>query len=218
MAPPEGTGDAVVVYYTQTRSRQGRVLCFSTEDPAPSGAGALHHRVERWSLQVRRMGTQSYFYLEVPPMDPRKAIDLNRPPAGHPEQRDHGCASRAVEVEVVFRNHRKKLSASSMKPNSRDGSFGSMAWFTDPLVLAADSQDPRIHHCAERRPSEGRTSPWAGTSRRGGSDCGGCMRPSRPRTSRETRLFHSTGCTCLGPSATCPTARINPSRGSGASA
>ena len=29
-------------------------------------------------------------------MDPRKPIDLNRPPAGHPEQRDHGCASRAV--------------------------------------------------------------------------------------------------------------------------
>ena len=54
MAPPEGTGDAVVVYYTQTRSRQGRVLCFSTEDPSPSGAGALHHRVERWPLQVWR--------------------------------------------------------------------------------------------------------------------------------------------------------------------
>ena len=54
MAPPEGTGDAVALYYTQTRSRQGRVFCFSTEDPAPSGAGALHHRVERWPLQVWR--------------------------------------------------------------------------------------------------------------------------------------------------------------------
>ena len=76
-------------------------------------------------------------------MDPRKPIDLNRPPAGHPEQRDHGCASRAVEVEVVFRNHRKKL-LGLLNEAEQQGwvCFGSMAWFTDPLVLAAIARTP----------------------------------------------------------------------------
>ena len=69
-------------------------------------------------------------------MDPRTLIDLNRPPAGHPEQRDHGCKSGPIEV--VFRNYKSRL-LQLYEEARTDGlvSLGAVAWLTDFEILDA---------------------------------------------------------------------------------
>ena len=64
-------------------------------------------------------------------------IDLNRPAGDiHPEQHDHGCVN--ANVEVVFRNHRKRL-LRLFQEAREEGlvCLGAVAWLTDFEVLDA---------------------------------------------------------------------------------
>ena len=74
-------------------------------------------------------------------MDPRTLIDLNRPPAGHPEQWDHGCKSGPIEV--VFRNYKSRL-LQLYEEARTDGlvSLGAVAWLTDFEILDAMTKVP----------------------------------------------------------------------------
>ena len=92
MAPPEGTGDAVVVYYTQTRSRQGRVFCLH-RSPRPSrGGGAPPDGGAMVPSGMALRRNHNSTYLEV---DHMALIDLNNLGGRqYPEERDHSGSSR----------------------------------------------------------------------------------------------------------------------------
>ena len=113
---------------------------FAQRPPPPDGAGALHPPVEcQWSLQVRRAGANTILHTWRCTMDP---VDLNVPPDdGDPDEHDHG--RKSGPVEVVFRNHRRRLLSLFEEAREEDlACMGAVAWLTDPFVLRAMATVP----------------------------------------------------------------------------